>query len=286
MQESNSPNYQIPELTENDLWEGNIHTMPEQTPSGAEQTPQETPEQKYARLYSQQQQPAQVQQQAQVVQPDPNAALVAEIAQLKASFAQQLDEFKASMPKPQATPAPVVGDPGWVDLIRQGNFEGAEKALIARTRETLKQELQGQAYQEALIATNIQLEIKDYTNKVRAENPDIIPLEPYLQAPINARVEAAKASGRIKSNEDFVREYKLAVDEEVKKLRNITLQYRADGKTEAQVRQQVVLGSLPLTPQATSIRGEGSTQTELQSETATDYFARRKADEARRHGMA
>jgi hypothetical protein len=285
MQESKSPEYNIPTLTESDLWEGNPQTMPETvTPQGAELTPQETPEQKYARLYSQQQSPQQVQQVAQPVV-DPNAALVAEIAQLKTSFAQQVEDLRSSIPKPPTPPVVVGGDPSWVELIRQGNFQGAEQAIIERTRATLSQELKSQAYQDALAATDIKLEIHNYTNKVRAENPDIIPLEPYLQAPINTRVEAAKASGRIRSNEDFVREYKLAVDEEVKKLRNITLQYRADGKNDAQTRQQVVIGSQPLTPQATSIRGDGAPQTELQSESPIDYFARRKADEARRHGM-
>ncbi len=242
----------------------------------------ETPEQKYARLYSGpvQNGPPQPPPAPVPLAPTPaEAALASTLASLESKFEAMAQRLQAPQPAPVA-PGPVVPVVGWVEKIRQGDFEGAEQTLIATVRKGIEGEVTQKAYQDALAATQVQLEIDRHITKVRMENPDLARFERYLQAPVNSRVEAERAAGRIHSSEDFVRVYKEAVDKEVLELRNLGLQYRADGKQEALTRTQDVRGAFTPPPQQVGDHSQ-SQPTQPPGESQDDYFARRNASAAR-----
>jgi hypothetical protein len=243
----------------------------------------ETPEQKYARLYTN---PATPQPPVATPSPAPVAPMIIpqELTDTLQRLSQEVQELRQS--RPASSPVPPVPAVGWVEKIRQGDFEGAEQVLTANVRQSIEKEVKSKAYEDALAATQVQLEIDRHIQKVRMENPEIARFERYLQAPVNSRVEAARAAGRIKSSEDFIREYKAAVDNEVTELRNLGLQYRADGKTEALTRTTQVMGAFTPAPQQVGEHAPGIAPPSQQGESTQDYFARRQATTARLKGLS
>ena len=134
---------------------------------------------------------------------------------------------------------------------------------------------------KATQATNVQLELQRHLDKIRSENPDVIRFESYLSAPVNAAVEASRAAGKIHSPEDFVREYKSAVDNEVGKLRNIVLEYRGQGVTQARTQQTRVQNAFTPAPQQVGDHTQPTQQPGSSGESTDDYFTRRAASGAR-----
>lgn len=243
----------------------------------------ETPEQKYARLYSQQPGSSQAPPQA-VAPPVPNDEVVNTLREMRAELA----EMRAQRPQPaqvaQTPPTPLSpeNETLWVEKIRQGDFKGAQEVIIKAVEDRLTPQIIERVTSQATQATNVQLEIDRHVNKVRAENPDMIQFETYLSAPINAKVEAARAAGKIHNPEDFVREYKSALDSEVATFRNLTQQYRAAGKAEATTRvQDVRVTAFTPAPQQVGDHTSVPTQPSASGESNQDYFARRAAQGAR-----
>lgn len=234
---------------------------------------EESQEERYARLYGQQAQPV----------PQP-AAIPPEVIQTITSLRSEVAALNERIAaKPQE-----IGPAAWVEKIRQGDFEGAENVLAQKVQQALQprlEEVRNRAYQDALSASQVNLEIDRHVQKARLENPDIVHFEKYLEAPVSQRVAQANALGLIKSPADFVRETKSAIDAEVTQLRNLGLVLRGQGKQEAQTRNQQVLASTPLTPnQVQSTQVTDASQL-TPDESLQSYFERRRADEQRRHGM-
>lgn len=248
--------------------DANANTETVETPQAQAE---ETLEARYSRLYTTQNQETR-QSQEQLLQAV--QALQNEVTTLR------------STPQSQQ----IVAEPsvGWVERIRQGDFEGAQRVIAEEVQRSIKPQLEQvrqEAYQQAINATTVNLEMDRYLNKVRSDNPELAHFERYLNAPVAQRVELAKSQGRVKNGDDLVREYKAAVDAEVAELRNLGLQFRAAGKTEALTRNREVLSSTPLQPQQVQSQTSQSSAATPQAETTDDYFARRKADEQRRHGL-
>jgi hypothetical protein len=240
----------------------------------------ETPEQKYQRLYAP--------QATQLV--DTSTALASTVQSLQQEIAQLRSELPRGVQTPPQT-ASTQSKLEWVEKIRQGDFEGAQQSMktsIAAELQPMIEEARQRAYNDAISASQVNLEMDRYLNKVRSENPDILPFEKYLHGPVNERMQLAQSAGRVRSTSDFLREYKLAVTDEVGNLRNLGLQFRAAGKDEALIRTNDVLRSSTLSPQ--QVQSTQSTQTSQtqneQGESTDDYFTRRKADEARRRGLS
>lgn len=269
-----------------------------QTPSLTPQ--QETREQLYARVYG----PGTPVEPAVPAAPpapvtpavDPQLAetlsnLQAELAALRAAQAPQ---------QPQTPPAPVEVTPEqklqWVEKIRQGDFAGAEASMRDSIAAQIKREqlaeierLRSQSYQDSLQAVQVQMDMREYLNETRRNNPDLVQFERYLNAPVAEAMNAAQAAGKIKTPQDFLREYKTAVTSTLEDFRKLSQAFRAAGKDEALVRERQVLSSQPLTPQQVqSIQAPqpGSQNPSGEGETMQDYFARRRADESRRRGLA
>lgn len=251
----------------------------QQTVSQVQQ--QESAEQKYERLYGQTSQEIK----------DIKAALTSTnpSEELKA-LRQELASLKETVKPPQAaSPAPAT-TPKWVQKIATGEYIDAEGALAESVEQRLANkfnEVRNEAYQQALNATHVNLEIDRHVQRIRVENPELVPFEKYLQAPVAQRVEEAKVAGKVKSPQDFIREYTSAIDAEVENLRNLGLVLRGQGKQEAQTRNQQILASAIVPPNPVqSLQQVQGNQMPISEESVDSYFAQRRADEARRKGMA
>ena len=258
--------------------------IPEPTQT-APQTPQmtvppaqpETVEQKYKRLYEATQQTPQVQI---PVAPAPE---LTQLLQTVEGLKGELTSLRTAMPQPQVVqqPAPTP----WYEMLRQGDFEGAENNLLERIKGKVLQEARQTVSAEANESLRVQLEVNDFLQTLRSQNPELVTMEKYLQAPVAAVIEQAKTDGKIKSTSDFLRIYKEAVNTEFTNMRNVFGQQRAAGQQQAQTRQQEVLSSTPLVPQSVRSVPDGSTNATPPTETLDDYFTRRKALESLRKGM-
>ncbi len=239
----------------------------------------ESPEQTYQRLYG-------------TVQSTGTTA-TSVVATIPTELTETLQALQAEIVslKAQGSPAiPAASKLEWVEKIRQGDFDGAQASLVSAVQNGMAPRLESvrqQAYQDALAATQVNQEMERHLTKMRQENPDLIQFERYLQAPVAERVQLAQKAGRIRNPQDFVREYRDAVDGEVANLRNLGLQFRAAGKDEALTRNRQVISSSPLVPQQVQSTNQASqdSQNTSEGETTDSYFARRKADESRRRGL-
>lgn len=204
---------------------------------------------------------------------------------------QQMQTELTALRTQQVSSSPKASDAGpeWIEKIRSGDFAGAEAAMARRIEESLQPKLEAvkqQAYNDALNASQVNTEVDRFLTQVRQDNPDIIPFERYLQGPVSERIQIAQQAGRIKSSQDFLREYRAAVDGEVTSLRQRVQTVRASGKDDALTRVVSVQHSTPLTPQQVqSNQTQTTSQQNLQPESNDEYFAKRRADESRRRGL-
>ncbi len=240
----------------------------------------ETPDQKYQRLYGTPTPQAQ----------DPNAAVLGTLQALR----DEISSLKAQIPASVASPAPstpVATKLEWVKKIQEGDFDGAQQSLQNSVEIAIQPRIEAarqQAYQDALSASQVNLEMDRFLQATRQANPDILPFEKYLHGPVSERLQLAQSAGRVKSTADFLREYKSAVADEVTNIRNLSLTIRGEGKNEALSRTTDVLRSTALNPQQVQSNQtpQGATPQNQQGESNDDYFSRRRADEARRRGLS
>jgi hypothetical protein len=198
------------------------------------------------------------------------------------------DEIAALKAQLKPVPAPVAPPPppqSFVDKLREGDFEGAEALLINKAKDAVTAEASQRAFTEAVEAIRVQNDIESFVARLRAENPDVVPFERYLNAPVQARIESAKQEGKIQTAADFVREYKAAVEAEVSEIRKISQQYRAAGKSEAMVTKREVISATTLQPQLVTQDRTGQ-PTEPQAESPQDYLASRLERLQRMKGLA
>ena len=207
--------------------------------------------------------------------PDTNAvlqSLVAELSALKAQLA----------PKPEPVAAATTPQEDWLALLANGKKTEGEKALAA----ILGPQIQEAAVQQALQQIIMERELDSFANKVRAENADILPMEPYIAAAANNRIQAAQAAGTIKSPADYVTVYKQAITAEIENARKLAQTLRGAGKQEAVTRQQQVMSSPTIRPNAVNLEREApKTDAEPAVETPQDYLAKRQAMHAKNSGL-
>lgn len=241
-----------------------------------QQAARESVEEKYARLYPNNQ-PVPI-----VVGTTTSSETPNELLEMVRGLRTEVEGLRTRMPAPPE-PAPIKPLTPWFEELRQGEWEKAEKDLTERIRASVLTEARTQATNEAVERMTVQNEVDRYLASVRVANPEIVSFERYLQAPVQARVQADMASGKVTNSADFIKSYKLAVDEEVKSIREISQQYRAAGKGEATIRSRDVLNATPLSPQAVS-NPEGA-QSVVPDVTPESYFADRLAKNASIRGM-
>lgn len=201
-------------------------------------------------------------------------AVVAELAALKQQMA----------PKPvEQKPAEQVAQADWLELLAGGKKAEGEQALI----KLLGPEIQRQAVQEALQQIDMQRDVNDFVTKVRADNADILPMENYVAAMANARIQQAEAQGLIKTPADRVTVYKQAVNAEIENARKLVQTFRGAGKQEAATRNQTVVASPTIKPNAVNAEREApKVSGEPDVETPQSYLAKRNAMHARNSGLS
>lgn len=204
---------------------------------------------------------------------DPLAALTAEIAALKAQLT----------PKPVEPVATPVTEEDWLKLLADGKKSEGELALAR----VLGPQIQQQAVQQALQLMQAEREVTDFSTKVKAANPDILPMEAYVAQAAQARIEAAKASGLIKSPADYVTVYKQAVTAEIENARKLVQTLRGAGKQEAITRNAEVVSSQTVKPNAVNLERDAPAKPgEPPVEDAAAYLAKRNALHARNSGLS
>lgn len=255
----------------------------EQVQSQVDPQLQETEAEKYQRLYG---------NTGTNTQAAPPPTVVAQFPpELLQTLQSMQAQIEALQPKPKEPTAEerAAQKAAWVAKFREGDFSTGQELLTAEIRNSLQPELERvrqSAYQDAMQASQMQLEMDRYLNDIRVKNPDLVQFERYLQAPVAERIEKARREGRVQNQQQFITEYKSAVDAEVTQLRQLGLQFRAAGKDEALTRSREVISSSTLQPQQVTSNQITENDGQPKVETEQDYFARRRADEMRRRGLA
>lgn len=222
---------------------------------------------------------------AQPVQATPDLggivnSLVSEVTALK----EQLAAAKGQ--QAPAAPAPVAVSPAeeadWLRYLAEGKKEQGEALLAAKVKSIVGDGLEQAAVEKTLALIDAQ----SFANKVRTDNPDLLPMEQYITAAAQQRIMAAQAAGKIKTPGDYVTVYKDAVNTEIAAARQLILSFRGEGRQEGLTRQAQVLASPSLQPsQVDTQRQTAAVPTEEPVQTPSDYLAMRQANKARGQGL-
>ena len=208
---------------------------------------------------------------------------------------RELEQLRASQVRPapvEATPDPNA-EPAWISLLREGKTQEATAALAAEVAKQVEQKVKPDTIEAAVARareiSRAENEIESFVKDLRTANPELVPIEQWVTYDAQARLEAVQASGKIKTTEDAIREYKKAVLDATESARKIAQTFRGSGKTEAMTRSRDVLTASTLSPQQvdTSRTQQGSDPNKApEPETLDNYFEKRKAQESQRRGLA
>jgi hypothetical protein len=215
--------------------------------------------------------------------------LASEIAVLKAQLTTLTEALK---PVPQVTapqtPAPPAPQPTFVDLLREGKFDEAEKLIIdkatAQIRSTMVPEVLESSVAQNRSIARAEAEIEKFVNQVRTENADLAPFEGYVVYQAEQAMARQRAEGKINSTEDLVKAYKENVLEALKNTRTIAQTFRGAGKQEAMTTRSEVLSTSTVPPNGVDTSRGQVQQTEdqpLKEPTVSDYLAARTAQQNR-----
>lgn len=240
--------------------------MPEPQTQQVVETTTSNPQDRYEQVYG---------TSTQATQQAPD--LAAEVASLKAQI--------AALAKPAATQS----EKSWLELLKDGHVEDAEKIMAQRLG--LIQNLddrQQRAVQEALTLFDARQQVAMYTAEVKAkpENAAILPMQRQIEAIVDHRMRLAQAEGKIKLPSDYVTVYKQVVEEETTEARKLALTLRGEGKQEGQTRITEVFGNPNLRPnQVNTQQATQQGETTQEGESTSDYFAKRKQRESALRGL-
>lgn len=184
--------------------------------------------------------------------PAPAAVIPPEFMEALKTFQAELAAIKAQTAPPapvEPTPAPTdETESPFVTLLREGKVNEATAALAAEVAKLNQAQIVDQAVARAREVARAEAEIESFVKDLKTANPELLVMEAFVTADAQARLNAAQTSGKIKTTEDAVREYKKAVLDATESARKIALQLRGEGKTEAMVRNKEVLSASTPTP--------------------------------------
>lgn len=177
-------------------------------------------------------------------------------------------------------------EPSWIALLREGRVKEAEDALASSIAKRAQQPIVDQAVARTREVMGAQADVERFVTQLRADNPELLVMESYITANAAQALEVVRASGKIRTTDDAVREYKKAVLEATDTARKLHQTIRGSGKTEAMTRNREVLSaSTPVPTQVTERVAPGQEQAAPEPESMSSYFERRKAQEAKQRGM-
>lgn len=209
--------------------------------------------------------------------------LTEEVQQLK----QQITEVKQNPPPAPTQDLTAREKTTFVELLRNGDFEAAEELLATKAAKRMESKLteQMEALQSKMSERQkIDKQIESFVSDLRRENPEIVPLEELITVKAQAKIQAAE--GRIKSSEDFIREYKKAVQESVEDAKKLIQSYRGAGKEEAMTTKRTVLSASPISPNGVTSNGEASQVATSPDVSAESYVARRQQWKLAKQGLS
>lgn len=174
-------------------------------------------------------------------------------------------------------------DVDWLAMLAKGDKDKGEQALADKIDKLVG----GRRVNEAMQLFRMNQEIDSYTNSIRAQNPELASMESYITNSVQAKLNAAQTSGKVKSPADYVTVYKDILTKEVSDARNLILTFRGEGAQNATTRTQQVTGQAPLRPNTIGQQGQqNQSQGEAPAETASDYLTKRQDLMQRQKNMA
>jgi len=208
---------------------------------------------------------------------------------------QQLAEMQAKINQPSAPsvevkPTQPVAEDDWIEALRAGDFEKAKRLV----REDVKKEIQTSLRDELVSTTTanvttlqrVEQDVMQFTNKIRADNPELTPFEPYISSVTGTRVDAEIASKGITDPVQYAEVFKRVLNEEVDKARKIASQMRAAGKTDATTVQKEILSTTTVAPNTQDqMRGALNKPEEPKFDSVEDYIKKRQTNLSSRRNL-
>lgn len=179
----------------------------------------------------------------------------------------------------------------WVDLLREGKIDDATKKLAEIVAEQLEPKVlpraKDEATTEALELFRVEQALTQFVDTVRKENPDLLPMEEFIAAKAQAKLEQRQRAGLVQNASQYIEAYKTSVNEAVAEARKLLQSVRATGKEAATVRTREVLSSSPVRPSSIAADHGSPPPAEEppREESPLDYIARRRAQMARTAGL-
>ena len=185
-----------------------------------------------------------------VATPPAAPAIPPEFMEALRSFQAELAAIKAQTASPTPPPAPPApeAEAPFVALLREGKVNEATAALAAEVAKLNQTQIVDQAVARAREVARAEADIESFVKDLKTANPELLIMESMVTADAQQRLAAVQASGKIKTTEDAVREYKKAVLDATESARKIAQSLRGEGKTEAMVRNREVLAASTPTP--------------------------------------
>lgn len=176
----------------------------------------------------------------------------------------------------------------WIQLLADGKIEEAEAAM----REALgvktvdEQAIRTEAARTAMEQIKAQQRIDDINNNIRKNNPELVKMESFIGSRLQASMQDAVDSGKIKNPSDYVQFYETSLNKLVDEARGIIQEFRAAGAQQATVVKKEVLSSQTLPPNSVTNREPAKSDDTEVDDSPLDYFEKRKQLMLRQRGMA
>ncbi len=171
---------------------------------------------------------------------------------------------------------------GWMAELQAGNIKQAQELLERQMAEAVKPQLEQELLSRTADVVRAELDTRQFVDGLRAQMPEVKPLEPYIGAYVERRMAVeAQNAGTIA---EYVEKYKQIVQEEMQKARDAIQQLRAAGKEEAlQTKSEVLSASMLPKPE-----GDKGVVTNPQPQPLSpeEYYRARMQQHLRTKGIA
>lgn len=163
----------------------------------------------------------------------------------------------------------------FLDLYARGDKEGARQALIREMAPQIKADLTRSISQDVIRTQRAETEIREYGNRLRSENPELVPFERAISLEAQDMVRQAVRQEIVKTVEEYVSASKQALKLTVDAYKKRALALKGEGVTQAQTRQTQVVSSSAVSPgQTQKMSSDGQSQEPDVS--AKSYLERRR----------
>jgi len=242
--------------------QGNETTQ--QTQQDQQQQQQQTVTDKYSQYYAD----------SESTKESPNEELVGTVQALTG----EIQSLKQQLTAQQENKLSAAEKQNFISLLQQGKVDEAEEYLTRKAASQYESRLEQriQQLQEDLYARSHQeRQVNEFITKLKADNPDIVPLERLITANAEAKLQQVLASGRVKTQAALMEVYRKVVLEEVNAAKQLVQQLRGAGKQEAMTTKETVLSSSPVRSNTITSNGDVQQKDEKKPMTASEYLQSR-----------